>query len=346
VTELLLNRPCVFFTNEFTPFKSIHAGGSVPEIVQNYLDELQYVLVVKTMAVFNLITRGNYYWNVVIFNAIFFFGHYWLYRLMTDLFPAKKKLYFIIIFFFLPAVFWLSGIRVDGMLFFFLCLLLYNACGNRPAGIAKKILVAIGFAGVLICKPQVALICAYTLLAYSISRRTGKTLVVYGAVWLFALVLFFASALFMKGGGLPGKFAEKQNQFSNLKGTKFGLRNLDPSPVSYIKAFPQASANVLFRPLPWESKGFLQLIASAEVAAFWIIIIASIYYRHRFWKIRVCHPVVLTLLLIGVSTYIFIGYIVPFPGAIVRYKAFAEILILCGMVSISRWGETSYYKEL
>ena len=103
-TDLLLNNPRLFFTNEFTPANAIATGNSIGEVIAIYLNELQYVLLVKSMAVINLITRGHYYVNVVVFNAIVFFGHYWLFKLMADLFPAKKQLYFTIIFFFLPAV--------------------------------------------------------------------------------------------------------------------------------------------------------------------------------------------------------------------------------------------------
>jgi hypothetical protein len=87
-------------------------------------------------------------------------------------------------------------------------------------------------------------------------------------------------------------------------------------------------------------------MASAEVIAFWTIFITSVVYRHSFWKLRLFHPVVFMLLMLGVSTYIFIGYLVPFPGAIVRYKAIPELLILCGIVSLTRWGEHKNYNKL
>lgn len=340
-TQLLLNRPSVFFTNEFTPWNSIATGRNTTEIVSNYLNELQYVLLVKTMAVMNLITGSNYYINAVLFNVVFFFGHYWLYKLMTELFPVKKQLYFGLIFFFLPAVFWLSGIRADGLLFFFLGMLLYNACTKTKRGHWKTLLIVIGFAGTLICRQQVAVLAALALAAKFIIERTGKPVMVLSILYSAAIILFFVPGL-----NLSASMAEKQHEFLQLKGTKFEIGSLDPSPVSYIKAFPQAAANIFFRPLPWEAKGILQLLASVEIAAFWAIIIASVVYRHRFWKIRLFHPVILSILAFGITTYIFISYIVPFPGAYVRYKAIPELLILCSIVSISRWNDETYYKKL
>jgi len=339
-TELLLNNPRLFFINEFTPFNALRTGANAYEVIAIYLNDLQYVLVVKTMAVMNLVTNGNYYFNVVLFNGIVFFGHYWLYRVLSDVFPQKKKIYFIIIFFFLPAVFWLSGIRVDGILFFFLSMLLRGLTRGRKTAFSS-VTVVIGFAGVLICRPQVALFAAMAGIGYYLHMRFGRPGLAYGSVYLVALFIFFLPAT-----NFSGIIAAKQNEFSNLKGTKFRLDKLEGSPVSYLKVLPQAAGNTFLRPVPWETKGILQLMASAEVVVFWIIIIASVVYRHSFWRVRLFQPVVFMLLVLGITTYIFIGYIVPFPGAIVRYKAIPALLILCSMASITTWGEKKNYNKL
>lgn len=340
-TELLLNNPKLFFINEFTPANALQTGKNTGEILAIYLNDLQYVLVVKSMAIMNLVTKGNYYLNSVIFNAIVFFGHYWLFKLMTELFPQKKKIYFLVIFFFLPAVFWLSGIRVDGILFFFLSLLLYYMLGKHPWGFKRWLFVAIGFAGVLICRPQVAALTALAAMSFHAHVGFGKPAVMYGTVYLIAILLFF-----MPVTNLSGIMAQKQNEFSKLKGTKFRLDNLDGSPASYLKVLPQAAGNTFLRPFLWETKGFLHLMASAEVIVFWVIIIVSVLQRQAFWKIRLTQPVVLMLLMLGLTIYIFIGFIIPFPGAIVRYKSIPEILILCSMVSLTKWNEQLNYNKL
>jgi hypothetical protein len=340
-TELLINDTKQFFINEFTPENALRTGKNLGEVVEVYLNDLQYVLVVKTMAVFNLVSRGNYYVNVIFFNAIVFFGHYWLYKLLVGLFPAKKQLYYLLIFFFLPSVFWLSGIRVDGMVFFFLSLLLYYACGRHDNKLSRWLVMVIAFGGVVICRPQLAILSAIALAGYAIGRRNGRPAASMTGACLFALLLFF-----MPASGLTAFVAGRQHQFLQLTGTKFELGALDASAFSYLKVLPQAVANTFLRPFPWEAKGFLQLLASAEVALFWVIILIALYRRHPFWKVRLQQPVILTLLVLGVMAYIMIGYIVPFPGAIVRYKAIPEMLILCAVVSLSNYGESNNYKKL
>jgi hypothetical protein len=336
-TELLLNNPQLFFTNEFTPANALETGKNAFEVFYIYLNELQYVLLVKSMAVMNLVTNGNYYLNAVLFNAIVFFGHYWLYQLFSDPFPQKRRFYFIIIFFFLPAVFWLSGIRIDGLLFFFLSMYLRGLTMTRR----NWLMIVIGFAGVLICRAQVAVLLSMASIGYCLHMKFGRALLWYALVYLMSLLIFFLPVT-----RFSGIIAEKQNEFSNLKGTKFKLDKLEGTPVSYLKVLPQAAGNTFFRPAPWEAKGPLQLMASAEVVVFWLIFIASVKYRHRFWQLRMSQPVLTMLLFLGITTYIFMGYMVPFPGAIVRYKAIPELILLCWMVSLTSWGEQKHYIKL
>jgi hypothetical protein len=340
-TQLLLNNPRLFFINEFTPANALQTGTNAYEVISIYLNDLQYVLVVKSMAVMNLVTNSNYYINTVLFNGIAFFGHFWLYKLMSGLFPLKRKIYFFIIFFFLPSVFWLSGIRVDGLLFFFLSMFLYAVAGKQKNGAGRWLAIVLGFAGVLICRPQVALLTGLVVIGYYLHMKFGRPAAAYGTVYLIALLVFF-----MPVTRFSGIIAEKQNEFSNLKGTKFRLDKLDGSPASYLKVLPQAAGNTFIRPVPWEAKGFLQLMASAEVVVFWIIVIASVMNRHQFWKVRLKQPVLFMLIVLGITSYLFIGFVVPFPGAIVRYKAIPELLILCWMVSLSKWGDSKNYNKI
>jgi hypothetical protein len=345
-TQLLLNDPKQFFINEFTPANALATGNSVADVIEIYLNDLQYVLIVKGMAIMNLVTRGNYYLNSIFFNAITFFGHFWLFRLMIELFPAKGQFYFGVIFLFLPAVFWLSGIRVDGFLFFFLSMLLYYVCSKRKQILKQVAIGVIAFAGVAICRPQVAVLTGIGLIAFYLARKTGKPLVAFVTVYALAIVLFFASAFLLPGHGLPGVMAAKQQEFLRFQGTRFNIIELDRTPVSYLKALPGALANTFLRPFPWEAKGTLQMLASFEVLIFWAVVVTCLFRSHTFWKIRLYHPVILLFLFVSVNICLLVGYLVPFPGAIVRYRAIPQLLILCAVLSLTRWKEKSIYKNI
>ena len=335
-TSLLRSHPLQFFRNEFTPLHSIEIGHSFAHIVMLYQNDLQYALLVKTMSILHLATGGNYYITVAVFNAIVFFGHYRLFKMLNEQFPGRRKLFFACVFLFLPAVFWVSGYRVEGMLLFFLSLYLLHLFSKKEYTAKRIIFLLVGFIGVFIARPEVApflLVASVAFWASSISKRPYLS---FATVYLFAGVLFFASAGFLPSGGLPGVMAKKQAEFMALKGTAFDLTPLDPSFSGFMRVMPEAFANTFLRPFPWEASGALQLMASAEIIVFWLAVFICIFNLSSDWKLRLKDPVILFLLVFGCSMYISIGCIVPFPGAIIRYKAVSGLLMICCFAALVR----------
>ena len=55
------------------------------------------------------------------------------------------------------------------------------------------------------------------------------------------------------------------------------------------------------------------------------------------WKQLFNHPLLLLFLFYGLSQIILIGYIVPFPGAIVRYKAIPELFLVVFLAVEIEW---------
>jgi hypothetical protein len=55
------------------------------------------------------------------------------------------------------------------------------------------------------------------------------------------------------------------------------------------------------------------------------------------WREALKKPLNLFSLTFGIIFYIFIGYVIPFPGAIVRYKAIPELLLLCVLAICTNW---------
>ena len=316
-TSLLLHDPGQFLLNEYTPVEAIRNGHTFKEIFNLYLNDLEYALIVKTIALFNLISQGNYYINALLFNLITFWGHYWLFVFLVNIFPGARKKLFAAIFLFLPAIFWLSGIRSDGLLFFFFSLFLLHLQRKNWAWMLA------GFAGVFIMRPQFAVLFGVALIPYLVSLKWKYSpLKIFTASYVVAIVLFFAL-------GFQEAVAVKQQQFLHLNGTKFEMNKLEPTVKSFIKALPAAFNHTFLRPYPWETKNILQLFYSLEMIFCWLLLLFMIFNIHPAWKRRLCHPVTLMLLFFSISLYIITGYIVPFPGAITRYKIIAELLFVC-----------------
>lgn len=331
--EMLLKQPLQFFS-EFGPATAIRKGSSLIEIAGFYLVDLEYCLQAKTLGIVNLVSNNNYYINVVFWNFFIFWGHYWLLCLLLKQFPSRKNIYFFFIFLFPPVVFWLSGIRSDGVLFFSISLMLlhFHNWLSEPK-VSSLLLWVIGFVGILIFRPPFAALFVPALIAWWISSRSlRKPLTTFLLVYAVSAVIFFATIL-LPSGGFPEIVASRQQDFMKLQGTAFKLDTLQPEPGSFIRILPQAFTNTFFRPYPWEAKGFLQVMTAIETVLFWLIVVLTFINSDPQWKINIRRPLLLTFLFFSTSLYLFIGYTIPFPGAIVRYKAIPELLFLTAITS-------------
>lgn len=333
--KLLMNEPGEFFW-EFTPVTAWrNAGGHVWLAFQLYLTDLEYCLVAKTLGIFNIISRGHYYANAVFFSFLTFWGHYWLFNLVAGIFPQKRKVLFLLIFFFPPVMFWLSGIRSDGLLFLFFCLLLLHAYQwIHQYKKASLFYVLLSLTGVLIFRDTMLLLLLPALTGWFIAVRYDRPpLAVLGAVYGMVILLFLGSAYLPGAPNLPSVIVKRQQEFLALKGnTRFELDALQPTARSFLQVLPQAVSNTFLRPFVWEARGMLQVMAALEIMLFWVLVLLGIIRREKNGSAFKRYPLLWVLLFFSVSLYIFIGYVTPFPGAIVRYKIIPELLFMILMV--------------
>jgi hypothetical protein len=337
--QRLKTEPLHYF-GELLPGQSFAwAGGSFFHKVSAYLHTLEFETLVKTLSMADLFSGGNYYINVVFFNFILFWGHYWLFRLFVKEFPGKRKPLLWLIFFFAPAVFWLSGIRSDGLVLFFLALSLLHF--HRWLYEHKNwsvLYCVLGMLGIVIYRSQVLLLLMPALLAWFISvkfkRKPAATF-----LWVYGVsgILFFASVWMSPAQNLPGMIIDRQQAFLKLQGTRFQLDSLQPSVTSFARVLPQALSHTFVRPTVWEAKGALQLMTAVEIILCWLLAGLAIIKREIHVKQTLQKPLILFCMAISFTLYIFIGYVIPFPGAIVRYKAIPELLMLCVAVTCTNW---------
>jgi hypothetical protein len=294
----------------------------------------------KTLALFNIFSRGNYYINVVFFNAIIFWGHYWLFSVLVTTFPGKRLPLLLLIFFCLPLLFWLSGIRADGLLLFFLSLfLLQFALYLHKRSRRAIVLSVMALIGLLIFRKALLLLLAPAIAAWFIAvRYNRKPVPVFLLVYGISGIIFFSSILVSTHTNLPMTIVHRQQEYMALQGTRFQLDTLQPSITGFARVMPQAINNTFFRPYVWEAKGMLQIMTALELILFWLLVLLPFFRKDGQWKKYLTHPLLLFFLFFGVSLYLFIGYTVPFPGAIVRYKVLAELLLLTIPIICAKWG--------
>jgi hypothetical protein len=152
---------------------------------------------------------------------------------------------------------------------------------------------------------------------------------VYGV----SAVLFFGSLLISSTKNGPAIVAQRQHEYLALKGnTRFALDSLQGDVGSYLRVLPQAANNTFLRPYPWEAAGLLQLVTAAGILFFWLLLVLALVRKEKPWKIFFQNPLFVMLLFLPVCYYLFIGFTVPFPGAIVRYKSIPELMLLSLLV--------------
>lgn len=325
--------PLHFFA-ELGPGFAYNKTGSIGAAIPYWLHHLEDNLLPRLLALFNFISQGNYYVNATLFCLLVFWGPFLLYRLFCHRFPQRHRLIQFFLFLYPPALFWLSGIRADGLIFLFFAIALSQTSTwlqqHKPV---KLLWVALALSGVLVFRPYLLLILIPALAAWIWTEKKQINplkpfLVIYGLGVLF----IFANVFLAPGRGLSGMIKEKQEAFMSLHGnTRFELTPLNNQPGSYLQVFPQAFLNSFCRPCPWEASGILQWFTSAAVLFFWFIFILFCVKRRDDWRRLFSDPFMLALLIFAVSLYLFIGYIVPFPGAIVRYKAIGELFLLLSL---------------
>lgn len=345
--QRLLHTPGLFFKSLFTlqPLRdpALYFGD-----FKTVLEYWEFGLVTRMMAPFNCISQGNYYINVVFFSFLSFWGAYLLYKLLTEQFDKHDRSYVrVSLFLFVPAVFWLSGIRAEGLILLSCGLLLYyfSRWLVRPR-IGNTLLCLAAFAFLFILRDSFALSLLPALLAWWLSARFHvRSPKAFG--WVYGLlIILFVAASFLPPPYNPLRYiVQKQQAFLSLQGnTRFNLTPLEYNIPSFLLIAPEAFINTLLRPWPWEAKGALQWLVALENIIVWIsIAVVCTRYGARL-KNLFLHPLAWALLCLALSNYLEIGYVVPFPGAIVRYRVLPELFLLC-LLGLA-WKKTSSTRSL
>jgi len=335
----LIHHPDIFL-KDFLPYASFGHEHSFGKAMGLYLRDLEYWTMIKLLAIFNIFSRDNYYIDVLFFDFAICWGPFLLFKLLLSGFPHKRKVLYICIFFIPSISFWLSGIRGEGLLFLFISLLLYY---TNKCFLQKKLIylfwITVAFAGFLVFRALFLLIFLPAFFSMVMSNNgKHKPIYYFTLTYLFCACIFFGSMLAFPGNNFSNRVIKQQAAFFALQGnTRFNLDTLKPSIGSFIKILPQAFANTFVRPFIWEVKGALQWIAAFEIISFWLLLMLLCIKPEKKTSQLLTHPLLLLFLFYGISQILLIGYIVPFPGAIVRYKTIPELFLVIIIAISINW---------
>jgi hypothetical protein len=140
----------------------------------------------------------------------------------------------------------------------------------RPGSPLRTLTVASGLMTVAIVRPHVSLILASAVVAFvaasvALPRRQGGKGVLPLATTSALLIAFLLVAATFLGTGANVRDLEER-RLEVAATTQSSDSNVTPSPIRSPRDIPQAVANVLLRPFPWEASNFRTAAQAAETA--------------------------------------------------------------------------------
>lgn len=338
--QRLLHQPGLFFADIFSR-EPVPPGEGFYFQSAHYNENLEYCITGKILGMLNCISGGQYYINVVLLNFFGFFGIYLIYRLLAPYLREDRiGRLAALLFLFPPLTFWLSGIRTECFLLLSVAFMYYYFERWLQSNAIKHLIIVLTaglFAFIFRSGFVVALLPSLIvwLMAGRFRWPVRKSLLyVLSGCLVILLLTSFLPAPFNP----LIKIVARQQSFFGLEGnTRFNLTPLEPTPSSFIKVMPEALANTFLRPFPWEARGALQYFTVGENIIVIVLLVSAAVFHLRSKQAVSGTTLVLVLLTGALMGYLLIGYIVPFPGAIVRYRAIAELWLLSA-AGLLLWG--------
>lgn len=320
--RILVSDPALFFKSLFQ--SNYETYGSFFGSFGSYWNDLRTNLLIKLVAIFNILSRGNYYMNSLFLNFFVFFAHAAIYRVFISLFPGKKWLLITGCFLLPSTLYFTSALGKDALVFTGLALFSYALYFLLEKGWApgKFILLITGFCMVLLIRNFVAALLLPAVVALWISYKTQlKPLTVFSGLYFAVFLMLIIWQICSPGKTALHVVAAKQKAFFEIPAGESNIATdtLQPTWQSLIKNSPQAFNHVLMRPYISEASKPMYGGIAVELLLYQLLLITSLFFYKRTGENS--RPFVNFCIFFSLSALLFIGFIVPNIGAIFRYRS-------------------------
>jgi hypothetical protein len=333
-TEQLKHNPFSFFKDLF--HSGYYTRGNIFSGQNTYWNDLKSNVVIKIMALFNLLTYNSYYTNIILFNFLFIIGLVAIFKILFVFFPEKKWPVFCVVFFLPSTLFWCSGIHKDGLILSAVGILLYcfNKLIIKEALLKHKLFILLSCIFIFSLRSYVFFALLPSLLFwYLAARHPGKQFHVFFTIYLPAILFVLIIPYVFPTVNILSFIVEKQQEFLKLQGGSLVKTDpLQPTPFSFILFLPQAIDMAFFQPHPTEIKNLSYVPAIAEnIFVILLIIISLLNIPAR----AAIPPFVICLITFSISILLICGYTVPFSGAVIRYKSLVLPLLITPLLCLA-----------
>jgi len=336
--RLLMQEPSQFFSSLF---HNTYEGGYTNFLVtqNSWWNDLKANFFIKVLALFNLLSFGHYYINLIFFSFITLFGPVALYRVMKDVFPSRKIPVLLATFLVPSFLYWTSGLHKDGLIFLGFALVIYHLYfGLKEARfrIYRLIPILLGLLLVLALRNFLIITLFPALLAWVLSvRLRSRPIWIFSAIYLVFIILFFTSKWLHPKLDFPQAVVIKQQEFLKLGGgSAVYVDHLEPAFGSFVTNAPQAFFLSTIRPYPSDVRHLLSLAAAVEIGLLLLLFMLFLLMRKNGVRLS---PFMLFCLFFSFSVLLMIGYSVNVLGAIVRYRSIVFPFLVVPMMAMIDW---------
>jgi hypothetical protein len=326
-TGILLHDPLYFFRDLF---QHHYASAGNLFLENSYWNDLKSMLMIKLLAVCNVVTFKNYFADLSLFNLFFFFGPVAFFRLADELFPGRKRLLILSVFCIPSFLFWCSSIHKDGWVFLAIGLVFYYFHQSVKSGFTLKrgLVILTSLLLLFALRNYVCFLFLPVMLGWWLAARYRgiPPFIVFVMVSVVCLSLFFTSRRISETLDFPAYIVTRQHAFSVIKNhTEIRVPRLLPVAGSFAHYLPTAVDVALFRPHPGEITSFFYYPLLAELYVLLLFGTGGYFFRNK----KQVFPVAgWACLFFAAGILLMLGYIVTFSGAIVRYRSLVFPLLI------------------
>jgi len=339
ITEyhLMVKNPKDFFLNIFySPYQNAYGGYF--DAVGSYWNDLRTNIIIKILAVINLISKGDFYTNLLIFNFFGFLGHIALFRLFSSIYPNQKKIIIFCCFLIPTTLYFSSGIHKDLIVFAALSFYCYGLYFLLTESFSKKrfILTLFSFLSLLLMRNFLAILLVPSTLGFIIViNKKLRPAITFAAIYVSGIFFFIISGFFLKDFQPLKIISSRQEEFLKLPkaNSQIVINKLYPTINSFTHNLPQAINHGFLQPYIWKSYSLISFLPALELFLIQCLVFIAILIKRKdvqFWT-----PFTAFCFSFSISMFLIIGYIIPNTNTIVRYKSlflpFVLTPILCHM---------------
>lgn len=316
-THYLIHHPIAFFKQLFT--HGYDSAGSLFLGYNSYWNDLKSNVMIKAMAVLNLLTDNFYYSHILFFNFFVLIGMVWAIQFFKNLFVTCSEKWLWLACCVPSFVFWSSGVHKDGIIFSLIAGAFYymHQIQNKRN---IQCIIKLGCCIVLIfpLRNYVAFTLLISVLLYYSSQLAAASKKVMFVFHLIGGGLLLLLSAFFPNFNIINTLYQKQLEFLDLQGDSPVVQSaFTPTIQGFFSFLPKAIDLVFLTPHWGDVNKLSTFFAAVETFTFTSLLILFLFFK----KNKKIPLLVLSLCCFIAMNYLIIGYTVTFSGSIVRYKS-------------------------